>query len=61
MIAMCVHGYVLSFQAKFQYPENRFADISESCKDLINHLLVADPKIRYTAEQSLQHAWIKDT
>lgn len=46
--------------AKFQYPENRFADVSDACKDLINHLLVADPKTRYTADQSLQHPWIKD-
>lgn len=46
--------------AKFQYPENRFKDVSAECKDLINHLLVADPATRFTAEQSLAHAWIAD-
>ncbi len=48
-------------QAKFKYPENRFADVSDACKDLINHLLVADPQKRFTAVQSLAHPWIKDS
>ena len=57
----CTHVDIRSIaQAKFQFPENRFGDVSDSCKDLIKHLLVADPKTRYTADQSLQHPWIKD-
>ena len=34
--------------------------VSDQAKDLIKHLLVQDPKNRYTAEQVLNHTWIKD-
>ncbi|ERE74519.1 serine/threonine-protein kinase DCLK3 [Cricetulus griseus] len=30
-----------------------------SAKDLVRHLLVVDPKKRYTAHQVLQHPWIE--
>ena len=33
--------------------------ISEECKDLIAHLLVVDPKKRFTSEQALKHQWFK--
>ncbi|XP_060637657.2 serine/threonine-protein kinase DCLK3 [Anolis sagrei] len=33
-------------------------NISPAAKDLINRLLVVDPKKRYTAQQVLQHLWI---
>jgi calcium/calmodulin-dependent protein kinase I len=34
-------------------------NVSASAKDLIKHLLVKDPKKRYTATQSLNHPWLK--
>lgn len=30
-----------------------------AAKDLVRHLLVVDPKKRYTAHQVLQHPWIE--
>ena len=33
--------------------------ISKEAKDLIKHLLEPDPNLRWTAEQALQHAWLK--
>ncbi|KAM3822268.1 serine/threonine-protein kinase DCLK3 isoform 1-T1 [Vipera latastei] len=33
-------------------------NISSAAKDLINRLLIVDPKKRYTAQQVLQHLWI---
>lgn len=44
----------------FDYPEEYWADISDEAKDLIDHLLLVDPKQRYTAERALQHPWFKD-
>lgn len=32
---------------------------STAAKDLVRHLLVVDPKKRYTAHQVLQHPWIE--
>jgi calcium-dependent protein kinase len=33
--------------------------VSSECKDLIKHLLVVDPKKRYSAEQAIKAAWFK--
>ncbi|KAH0501001.1 Serine/threonine-protein kinase DCLK3 [Microtus ochrogaster] len=33
--------------------------LSTAAKDLVRHLLVVDPKKRYTAHQVLQHPWIE--
>jgi len=46
-------------QGNFSFPERRFSDVSDTAKDLINHLLVPDPKLRWTAEQALKHEWLK--
>jgi len=35
--------------------------ISEGAKDLIKHLIVLNPKDRFTASQALNHTWIKNT
>eukprot|EP00002_Diphylleia_rotans_P031033 TRINITY_DN6425_c0_g1_i3.p1 TRINITY_DN6425_c0_g1~~TRINITY_DN6425_c0_g1_i3.p1 ORF type:complete len:347 (-),score=91.87 TRINITY_DN6425_c0_g1_i3:285-1325(-) len=43
----------------FTYPEPWWDDITESAKDLINHLLVVDPAQRYSAAQALEHPWLK--
>lgn len=44
--------------AQFEYLSPYWDDVSPDVKDLINHLLVADPLQRYTAKQALQHSWI---
>jgi len=48
------------YRAEFQYPESDWKNISETPKDLINSLLVPDPKNRKTAEEALQHEWFQD-
>lgn len=44
---------------KYAFASPYWDKISESAKDLIRHLLVVDPKKRYTSDQILQHPWIK--
>eukprot|EP00571_Detonula_confervacea_P011372 CAMPEP_0172302948 /NCGR_PEP_ID=MMETSP1058-20130122/4584_1 /TAXON_ID=83371 /ORGANISM="Detonula confervacea, Strain CCMP 353" /LENGTH=457 /DNA_ID=CAMNT_0013013619 /DNA_START=165 /DNA_END=1541 /DNA_ORIENTATION=- len=34
-------------------------DLSHSAKDLLNHLLDIDSQRRYTAEQAMEHPWVK--
>ena len=34
-------------------------NLSDSAKDLLNHLLDVNPRTRYTAEQALQHPWVR--
>eukprot|EP00573_Skeletonema_grethae_P002648 CAMPEP_0201690804 /NCGR_PEP_ID=MMETSP0578-20130828/4125_1 /ASSEMBLY_ACC=CAM_ASM_000663 /TAXON_ID=267565 /ORGANISM="Skeletonema grethea, Strain CCMP 1804" /LENGTH=465 /DNA_ID=CAMNT_0048175863 /DNA_START=203 /DNA_END=1600 /DNA_ORIENTATION=+ len=34
-------------------------DLSKSAKDLLNHLLDIDSRRRYTAEQALEHPWVR--
>ncbi len=34
-------------------------DLSHSAKDLLNHLLDIDSRRRYTAEQALEHPWVR--
>jgi len=46
-------------QGNFSFPERRFSDVSDTAKDLINMLLVPDPKTRWTAEKALKHEWLK--
>jgi len=40
------------------FPDTEWNSISEDAKDLISHLLVKDPRQRYSAEEVLQHPWI---
>jgi len=35
--------------------------ISDGAKDLVRHLLVKDPKKRFTAAQTLNHPWVKQS
>jgi len=44
----------------FDFPDPEWTNVSANAKDFIKNLLVKDPKQRYTADQALQHAWIKD-
>jgi len=48
-------------EGRFSYPDPYWSSVSASAKDLINKLLVVDPKKRLTAEQALQHSWIAGT
>jgi len=48
-------------EGRFSYPAPYWSGVSDSAKDLINKLLVVDPKKRLTAEQALQHPWIAGT
>ncbi|XP_006890722.1 PREDICTED: serine/threonine-protein kinase DCLK3 [Elephantulus edwardii] len=43
----------------FEFLSPYWDNISEAAKDLVSHLLVVDPKKRYTAQQVLQHPWIE--
>lgn len=42
----------------YDFPDPEWTEISFGAKDLIGHLLVKDPMMRYSAEKVLQHAWI---
>ena len=47
-------------RAKFTLRFPRWAkDLSRSAKDLLNHLLDIDSRRRYTAEQALDHPWVR--
>jgi len=46
-------------KAEYDYPEEYWDDISAEAKDFIDHLLVVDVTTRMTAEQSLDHPWVK--
>jgi len=48
-------------EGRFSYPAPYWSGVSDSAKDLINKLLVVDPKKRFSAEQALQHPWIAGT
>jgi len=47
-------------QGNFSFNPSEWKHISEDAKDLIRHLLKMNPKDRYTAEQALNHVWIKN-
>jgi len=46
-------------KAEYDYPEEYWDDISPEAKDFIDHLLVVDVNTRMTAEQALEHPWLK--
>merc|ERR1711974_581168 len=43
----------------FDFPETEWREISLEAKDLISKLLVKDPRKRLSAEQVLEHPWVK--
>lgn len=48
---------VLDLKFKLRFP--RWAkNLSESAKDLLQHLLDVNPATRYTSEQALRHPWV---
>lgn len=52
--------FSLIIHATFTYPEPYWTDISETAKDLVNKLLVVDPKKRLTATEVLAHPWMNN-
>lgn len=42
----------------FEFPDNEWGDVSNDVKDLIQKLLVREPRKRLTALEVLQHPWI---
>lgn len=46
-------------RGKFTFDHKEFAKVSKEGKDLINHLLVLDPKKRFTASEILKHPWFE--
>jgi len=45
----------------FSFPAKHWSNVSEDAQHLIRQLLKMNPDTRYTAEQALNHAWIKHT
>tara|TARA_B100000795_G_C22504257_1_gene325178 strand:+ start:88 stop:417 length:330 start_codon:yes stop_codon:yes gene_type:complete len=46
-------------EAKYDFFENEWKNISDDAKDVIKRLLVADPANRMTMPQLLEHPWVK--
>jgi len=47
-------------EARYEFFENEWKNISADAKDIITRLLVVDPKKRMTMTELLEHAWVKD-
>ena len=45
---------------KFSFSDPCWANMTDKAKDLITQLLTYDPDKRPSAEQALQHPWIKE-
>ncbi len=41
----------------YDFPDE-WDSISEDAKDLVRHLLVRDPHLRYSAAEVLRHPWV---
>jgi calcium/calmodulin-dependent protein kinase-4 len=48
-------------KCEYEFPSPYWDDISDSAKDLIKSLLVADPAARLNADKILAHPWIIGT
>lgn len=51
--------FELILQCKYEFLSPYWDGISDMAKDLIKHLLVVDPKKRYTANEIMEHTWMK--
>ena len=45
-------------KGKYNFDSERWDEISDDAKDLINHLLTYDPNKRFSAKKALNHPWI---
>ncbi|KAJ5080104.1 serine/threonine-protein kinase fhke-related [Anaeramoeba ignava] len=50
---------IQSFYSKIDFDSNSLPKISDSAKDLVRNLLKVNPNQRLTADQALNHPWIK--
>jgi len=46
-------------RGKYDFDMSAWEDVSMDAKDLINNLLVIDPKKRFTVEKALHHPWVE--
>lgn len=51
--------YLKIQKGEFSYREKDWLSVSDEAKDLINKCLTYDPKKRITAQQALEHPWVK--
>eukprot|EP01120_Amphizonella_sp_Union-15-10_P014563 TRINITY_DN709_c0_g1_i1.p1 TRINITY_DN709_c0_g1~~TRINITY_DN709_c0_g1_i1.p1 ORF type:complete len:384 (+),score=83.20 TRINITY_DN709_c0_g1_i1:103-1254(+) len=49
--------FEIILSGKYEFHSPYWDNISDTAKDLIKHLLVVDPKKRFTANEALQHDW----
>jgi calcium/calmodulin-dependent protein kinase (CaM kinase) II len=42
----------------YDFPSPEWDSVTQDAKNLINQMLVLDPKKRITADQALKHPWI---
>jgi len=42
----------------YDFPEDEWLSVSDDARDLIRHLLVRDPHMRYSANEVLRHPWV---
>jgi calcium/calmodulin-dependent protein kinase I len=48
-------------KGEYDFPTPYWDSVSEEAKDLVSKLLVVDPAMRLTAQQTLIHPWLKST
>jgi serine/threonine protein kinase len=52
--------FSLIVHASYSFPDPYWTDVSDKAKDLVQKLLVIDPKKRLSADQALQHPWMTE-
>jgi calcium/calmodulin-dependent protein kinase I len=45
--------------AEYEFHDEYWSEVSDEAKDLIRHLLKINPVERYTAEEALNHPWVR--
>lgn len=46
-------------RAEYSFPSSRFQDVSRAAKQFISSLIHVDPSVRLTAEEALDHPWLR--